>query len=298
MEREDPAAAPPPAETPAGGFTASAPARRRGSFECGLAWLGCAFTLWRRRPALWLAMSALYLVVALALKRLPFLGHFLLILLSPLALAGALGVARTLKADAEPLPAEPAEPAAGWRPLFDTTLRRPARALLAPLSDGRQVLTLILTGIVALGLAVVVALFELVLTGGSMIAGLSSAKFTLSQPLTLGHALALGAVAVLYLALAMALFYLVPLALYGSRHVIAAAIESFRACTAHAGALAVFAAPFLALHTGILVAFDHHPALGYALVFTLGLAALPAFVAGLYCSYQALFENTAPPPLD
>jgi hypothetical protein len=245
-------------------------------------------------------MSALYLVVALALKRLPFLGHFLLILLSPLALAGALGVARTLKAGAEPLPAEPAEPAtaAGWRPLFDTALRRPARALLAPLSDGRQVLTLILAGIVALGLAVVVALFELVLTGGSMIAGLSSAKFTLSQPLTLGHALALGAVAVLYLALAMALFYLVPLALYGSRHVIAAAIDSFRACTAHAGALAVFAAPFLALHTGILVAFDHHPALGYALVFTLGLAALPVFVAGLYCSYQALFETTAPPPLD
>ncbi len=268
----------------------------------GLRWLVCGSTLLRRRPALWLGMSALYLAAALALEHLPFLGHFLLILLSPVALAGSLGVARALARSAAPIPAAPAdhaadEPAVARRRLAQELLYRPARALLAPLSTPTGALTMALTGIVTLGLSVVVAFFELVLTGGSLIAGLSTLKLGApAGPFTPGYALSLGIAVALYVLLAMALLYLVPLAVFGARPVITAAIDSLRACTAHARALAVFSAPFLLLDAGILAAFDWRPALGYALVFTLGLAALPAFVAGLYCSYSALFESSPATP--
>lgn len=274
----------------------------------GFAWIACGWGLLRRRAGLWLGMTALYFVLALALKRIPFLGNFVLILISPVALAGALLVARALKRG-EPLP----EPAVapdhrGLRRVVYVALRHPAHALFQEaMGDLDRALTLIIVCIVTLGLAVAVAIPELILTGGSVISGLATAPLAAAAGFRPTLVLAMLAVAALYVLLAMALLYLVPLTLFGARLAIPAVIESFRTCIAHAAAVAAFVAPYFVIVVLIVAVFGTWHVLGYSLVFTLGLVALPAFVAGLYCSYEALFEpaetaapappgGSAPPP--
>lgn len=276
MSQDDVSASAPPPPPPAG-----AAAR-------GFAWVACGWQLLRRHTGLWLSMTALYFVLALVLKRIPFLGHFVLILVSPVALAGALLVARALKRG-EPLSEPSGTDRRGFRQIVHVALRRPAHALFQAMGDLDRALTLIIVCIVTLGLAVAVAIPEMMLTGGSMISGLASARLA-SAAFRPTLVLAMLAAAVLYALLAMALLYLVPLTLFGRRLAIPAVIESFRACTANAFAVAAFLAPYFVIVVLIVAVFGTWPALGYALVFTLGLLALPAFVAGLYCSYEALFE--------
>ncbi len=272
LDHSPAAAAPPPA----------GPAR-------GFAWIGCGCKLLRRRAGLWLSMSALYFVLALALKRIPFLGNFVLILISPVALAGALLVARAL-ARGELLPELTALDRRGLRRIVHIALRRPAHVLFEqPMGDLDRALALIIVCIVTLGLAVAVAIPELMLTGGSLIIGLTKTRLTAAglRPTLM---LALLAVAALYVLFAMALLYLVPLTLFGGRLVIPAVIESIRTCTTHAAAVAAFVAPYVVIAVLIVALLGTWRPLGYSLAFTLGPIALAAFVAGLYCSYEALFE--------
>lgn len=258
----------------------------------GLAWIGCGFALVIHGPGLWLGMSAIYFLIAMALLSIPFAGSFVLILITPIMLAGALVAARSGGQGAT----ETVEPVAGatgsvWQRLLQTLLKRPARTLFQVLADSDRSLAMIIVCIVSLGLIILVAIPELLLTGGSMVSGLTSGHLAdLLRPTMIA---AMITVAILYVLLAMGLLYLVPLTLFAERLAIPAVAESFRACARNFAPLAVFIAPFFLVNLAILAAFSEARWLGYLLSFTLGLAALPAFVAGLYCSYEELFENPA-----
>lgn len=242
-------------------------------------WIRTGFELVRRDPARWLGMTLVYLIIALLLKRIPFLGNFVLVLFTPIMLASALIAAR-----AAPGPA-PADARAWLRALTVESMRQLFRVFRR--EDHAFAITVVC--IITLGLVVLVNIPELLITGGSVVSGLAGASMAGTvRPVSV---VSMAIVAVLYLLLAMALLYLVPLTLFGNRQPLPAVAESFRACVRHRNSLALFIAPFLGVNLLIMIAFGLSHWLGYLFLAGLGIVALPAFVIGLHRSYQTLFES-------
>jgi hypothetical protein len=255
-----------------------------------MSWWRGALAIVRRDAALWVGMAALYLLAAILLKRIPFLGNLVLVLLTPIPFASALLVARRARNGEAP-----GARAGGVGVALDRWLLRPLGALTRSLRGTDEVLRLIFACIVVLGLVMLLGIVEYLLTGGSLVSGFSGARYA-DAPL---RPVALGAAAVviaLYVLVAMALLFLVHGVVFHSREPMAALAESFRLCRRHAWPLAIFVAPFLAVSALIAAAFGSSAThwLGYLLVFTLGVAALPLFVAGTLLAHQALAPGPAP----
>jgi hypothetical protein len=143
----------------------------------------------------------------------------------------------------------------------------------------------VLLGIVTLGLVMVVKIIGYLLIGGSMISGLA-ADLAGGTPFTL---LGMVLVAGLSVLLGMGLLYSVPLTVLGNRQPLDAISESFITCRAHAKPLLALVTPFFLVYVVILAAFANSPWLGSLLTISVGLLALPLFIAAAYCSYLTLF---------
>ncbi len=246
-----------------------------------LGWIGAGFERLAREPVRWLGMTLVYLVIALLLKRIPFLGNFVLVLFTPIMLSGALLAIRSA-----PRPA-PADARGWWRALTVDA----ARELFQVFQREDRAFAGVITSIVTLGLVVLVNIPELLITGGSVVSGLAGASMAgTMRPLTI---VGMVVVAALYLLLVTALFYLAPLTLFGNRQAIPAVAESFSTCVRHRKSLALFVTPFVGVDLAIMVAFSFSHLLGYLLVATVGLVLLPVFVIAMHASYQTLFETSA-----
>lgn len=246
-------------------------------------WWHSGFEIFRRDPALWLGMALLYILSAWLLKRIPFIGNFMLVLITPIPLAGAWLTARQLSGITHvPVPGQ------SWQERQRFYLGRPARALIAGFRQEVHALPLVLICIITLGLVIVVSIVELVLTGGSVISGLKAARLDSDFGVlrAIGLLLSLG----LYTLLAMTLLFVVPLVILNDRLVVPAIPESFRLCTRHASALGLFVAPFLLPLILIELAFSNSfiAPLGYLLVLTVGAISLPLFLTGTYACYREL----------
>ena len=251
------------------------------SANSALPWIREGYARVLREPLRWLGMTLVYLAIALLLKRVPFLGNFVLVLITPIMLAGALLAART------PLVPAPAD-AKGW--LNALTLDA-GHELFQVFRREDHAFAIVIVCIVSLGLIVLVNIPELLITGGSVVSGLTGAS--LAGPLRVSLVLGIVVVVALYVLLAMALLYVIPLTLFGKRQPVPAIAESFLVCLGNSAALATFAAPFLAVNLAIMIGFAFSHVFGYALLLLLGVVSLPAFVIALHASYRALFE-TAP----
>ncbi len=248
-----------------------------------LAWIRNGFERVRAEPARWLGMTLVYVALALALKRIPFLGNFVLVLVTPVMFASALIAARSTNRVAAPVDA------AGWARALTVDA---ARELFQVFRREEHAFAIVIVCIVTLGLVVLVNIPELLITGGSVVSGLAGASMagTMRPVTVVSMVVVLG----LYLLLAMALFYLVPLTLFGNRQAIPAVAESFNTCLRYRKSLSIFVAPFLGINVLIMLSFSISHWIGYLLLAALGIVALPAFVIGLQASYQTLFETRAP----
>jgi hypothetical protein len=258
----------------------------------GRAWLNCGFTAVDRRPEHWLGMALVYLLIAFALKLIPFVGDLLLILISPLLLAGAFLSARNqadAAPDTAPSPGRAAWAARDWGRLIEVALFAPARTLFQVLRREEYAFATVFLCILTLGTVMVVGIMEYLLTGGSIISGLASSS--LSAPLSALLIVRMLVLVALYILVAMALFYLVPLTLFEGMTPMAAMAESFAACRHNAGAHLWLLGTFLVPAVLILYVSALWHVAGYVLVFTLGLLALPVFVAGAWCSYTTLYRS-------
>lgn len=261
-------------------MTSDTAAPRLGALAQARAWFVCARALVERDRALWLGMAGIYLLAALALGHIPFVGSLVAVLISPLLLAGALLAARDLSAHV-------ARGAARWQ----QWLTQPLRALLQALAHEATAYPALLACVVTLGLVLIATAIEYLLTGGSLLSGLAAGQLLgAAKPGTFAAAVL---VAALHVLLAMALYFLPPLTVLGGQLVFGAVGASFRACARHAAALGLFSVGFVVLAITISVSFKLPGGVwfGYALLFTVGLVALPLFVAGLYCSYRTLFDG-------
>ncbi|BAV35051.1 hypothetical protein SCL_2774 [Sulfuricaulis limicola] len=264
----------------------SAPADDNGTTGSGPAqagtWIACGQRLVRQQPSLWYGMAAVYIVLGFLLTLIPFMGHLLLILITPMLLAGVIW------GRAHPNPAEPesAPPLSSAQALLQTWVAQPTQELLRIFSHEGRLFGAVLLGIVTLGLVMAVKIVGYLLIGGSMISGLTADLAGGTPFITFAGMVLVAGLSVL---LGMALLYSVPLTVLGNRQPLDAIAESFSACREHARPLLILVAPFFLVYVVILVAFANSHWLGYLLTVSIGLLALPLFIAAVYCSYLALF---------
>ncbi len=257
--------------------------------EQALRWFRASLDGVRADRPRWIGMAILYLAMALLLREIiPFaiIYNFLLALITPALLAGALIAARTA-----PIPLAGAT-------LPQTWIVRPFNELLQGVKRQEYLFTTVISCIVTLGLMVLIYVPALLITGGTVVAGFLTADIGVTIQWT--TVLGILVVALLYLALGMALLYLMPLGLFGKRAPISAVAESFRTCWRQRRTLAAFIAPFVIINVLISIGFNTESWIGYLLLVVVGPIALPVFVLGLHQSYGTLFETPAPvvpPPL-
>lgn len=230
-------------------------------------------------------MAGTYLVLGLMLTGIPFFGGLVFVLVSPLLLGGALLAAQALASDAP-------EQAPLSYPWWEIWLLRPLRALLLVLGDAHQTFRILVTSVLVLGLVLASAIVEYLLTGGSVLSGLAAGD--LAAPMKTARIVGISIAMLLRVVLFMALLYLVPLTVLGTRPPFAALAEGFRTCTRHALPLAIFASGFVlvAMALSALVVLSSAVWLNYLAVLIVGAFVLPRFVAGIYCSYRALFPSS------
>ncbi len=259
--------------------SADLPRHASGALAQAGTWIACGWRLIQEHKAPWFRMAALYLVLAFLLQRIPFMGDLLLILITPMLLASVVW-GRTHEHRASEPTASGHAP--GWS---EAWLKQPARELSLIFRRTDKAFPGVMLGIITLGLIMLVKIAGDLLIGGSMVSGLAAARLDVPQITTV---LGMLVVAGLYLVLAMALFYSVPLTVLGNRQPLTAVSESFSLCWRHAAPLAALAIPFFVVYFLIVAGFTLSNWLGYLLIATAGWLALPVLVASVYCSYLSL----------
>lgn len=254
-----------------------------GGISRGMAWIAQGHQEVQKHKSLWFGMTAVYFIFGYLLKLIPFMGDLLLILITPMLLAGVVwGRAQTnhadLSHDANHMPSSiPA--------LLQAWVIQPAQELVRIFTQEDKVFGAVLLGIVTLGLVMLVKIAGYLFIGGSMVSGLTAGQLNTPQMTTV---LGMLVVAILYLILSMALFYSVPLTMLGNQDPLAAIAESFSTCRKNPAALLTLCTPFFIIYLILMAVFARYHWLGYLLVISVGFVALPVFVASAYRSYQCL----------
>lgn len=244
---------------------------RPGHVQQALSWIRGGWRLLQQDRPLWIGMAAIYLVLGALLEIIPFAGHLLLVLLSPMLLAGALYA----------LP--PAGTGSAPRASAVDHIRAPARQLLQAFASEARVYPAVLMGILVVGLVVLIAIAQYLIGAGSFTAEVAAARHGVAQ--TAAAAARLLASGVMYGVLIMALFYAVHRTVYGHREPMTAIAESFVATKQQAPALAIVALVFAVPYVAVAAAFQAAAWLGYVALFSVGLVALPVLVLASYCGY-------------
>jgi hypothetical protein len=257
-------------------------------------WIVCGWRLFRTQTGLWLGMALIYLVLAILVRRIPFLGDLVLILVSPMLLVGTLLTARRVDTSATidapvaivgPVNLDCRSSPAPWQGY----LLRPAQSLLQAFTNPNKLPAALVVGVLVLGLVMFLKIALYFLVGGSLRAGFNLTQVIADPRLT--SFMAVLAVTGLYLILTMALYFLAHLSVFAEYNPMSAMTESFNACRQNLLVLSAFTAAYVLPYLLIGALFRVSPWLGYLSVFTLGLVVLPNFILGTYCSYKDLYES-------
>jgi hypothetical protein len=272
--------------------SATAAATRNG-VAVARGWIAEAWRIFRSDLWLWVGVAAFYFLAAILLKRIPFMGNLVLVLLTPIPLASALLLAREKAGSPAAVP--PAVPA-GWQERVRFFLQRPLAVFGRALRVDGFGFPLTLVCIVVLGLTMIAIIVEIMLAGGSAMTGLTGARYS-GGPLRATTLLGISVALSLYALLAMALFHMIPLIMFRRQLVVPAIIESLRTWRRAPLSLALFGLLFLVPYMLIAAAFVSSAThwLGYLLVFSVGVVVLPVFVIGNYLSYCTLHDKPPTP---
>jgi hypothetical protein len=259
----------------------------------GWGWVKHGMLLFRKEPVLWLSMAFVYLVLAILLGQIPFIGWLVLVLFTPLCMLGALPVAQALAGPGLPADAVPAPPAGrdfrAVRDYLRDLLKRAATRLFQGFSDDDKLLPIMVVSTLLLGGVVLIKILaQLLKVGGAALPAMLSGSVGPSVWVT--ALLGLLVVLILESLLLMAFLYTVPLILFRREHPLPSIELSFAGALNNLGAFAIFISLFAiagevmrVLFLLFIFPFD------YLAIFAVGLVTLPVFIAGLHASYQDLF---------
>jgi hypothetical protein len=238
----------------------------------GWQWLVEGFGLFRKSPAMWIALTialALLWVVSLFI---PVLGPLLFNLMSPALFAGLMIGCRALE---------------NGKPLEFTHLIAGFRQQAAPLVT--------VGGVYLVGTVIVVGIV-LVIAGGSTLPSMLSKPGTDIETLKAAArsvALALAVGAAVYLPLLMLIWFAPLLVVFNGLAPVAAMKLSFAACVRNMLPFMVYGAAILLLWL-VLSLPAVLGAIGGLLVIALLVASIPVLICSIYTCYQDIFAARAP----
>lgn len=274
-----------------------------GGIKRGIDWIVFGVRAVLDRKPLWFGMTAVYFVLGFLLNMIPFMGDLLLILITPMLLAGVVwgrtreyqtGQAGEADTALPPTPgmfqAWVTGPAQELTRIFSQEEERAGDGVPADQRTGKA-FDAVLLGIITLGLVMLVQITGYLLIGGSMVSGLAASQMSAPQP---GTIVGMLVVSIMYVILGMGLFYSVPLTVLGNRQPLAAIADSFSLCRKNALAVMTLSVPFLIVYLVIQAAFAEYNWLGYLLVLSVGFVLLPVFIASALNSYLSLHHSLPP----
>lgn len=241
-------------------------------------WIACGWQLFFRNRALWLAMAAIYVALALLLMQIPFIGPLLLVLLTPVLAAGALMTGRQLESEVAAAPARGTSMGDRARAVFARALNH----LLSLFSEPDKTLSVMVIATLTLGAVVVVQILTQLLhvnttAWPAMVGGGVEASIWLPWLLRLLF------VTVLKLALALIMLYAVHQVVIDQQSPLAALENSVNAGVANALPVTGIA---LVLVLPLVVATG----LGGLPLAVIGPLMLPLLVTTLYCSCKDMYH--------
>lgn len=234
----------------------------------GWQWIADGFSLFRRNPAMWIALTLVLGAMWAGSLIIPLIGPLLFNLFLPMFFAGMLAGCRALEAG-EPLQ---------LNHLF--------------IGFREQTVPLVTVGGVYLVGTVVVLGIVLLFSGSSMLPAVMEGKGA-ADPETLRAAvrsllIGLAAGAAAYLPLIMALWFAPPLVLFERTAPVEALRLSFVACLRNTVPFLVYGLALVGLWLVITLPAAFGP-LGAVLVFGLLIASMPVMVCSVYASYRDVF---------
>lgn len=238
----------------------------------GRAWITQGWGDFRRDAPLWLAMAAIYLAIALVLQLVPFIGYLVLVLITPLLAAGALGGVASRPSPLSTLPL--VERLKGL-------VRQAAGQLFQVLLDAERTLAIMVVATLALGAVVMIqVLAQLLKVGGAALPAMAAGSVGVS--IWLPALISLLVVWILKLALILISLFAVYVIAIRQETPLAALEASINACAQNAAPVGVLALVFL-------VPLAIAPYFGSLAVVAVGLIALPLFVTSSYAGYKDMF---------
>ncbi len=262
---------------------------KKADLQHGWSWVLDGLVTLKKEAGLWIGMGFIYMLIALVLKLIPFIGLLLLVLISPMLLAGALQTA------ADQLNGNltaPVRSGSGLTPQgIITNLQRAAGRLFIVFSDEEKLIPLMVISTLALGMVVAINILAVLLKiDGSALTAMAAGSVgpRVWVPALIGWFL----VRFLQLGLIMLVLYSVPLILFRSEMPLISIEKSFTASKQNFVAVCAFCVPFLLMYLFINVMFF---ALSFPFddltVLLLGWMTVPVFATGLYRSYQDIFKR-------
>ncbi len=242
------------------------------------AWIACGWQLFFKNRALWLAMAAIYVALALLLMQIPFVGPLLLVLLTPAFTAGALMTSRELETGAVAAPGH----GDTWKDRLRSLFARALDQLLRVFSEPDKILSIMVIATLTLGAAVVVQVLGQLLhvnttAWPAMVSGGVEASIWLPWMLRLLF------IVVLKLGLVLIMLYAVHQVVIDLQSPLAALENSVNACASNALPLGGVA---LALVLPLVIATE----VGGVALGVIGLLILPVLVTSIYCSYKDMYH--------
>jgi len=238
----------------------------------GWQWLVEGFGLFRKSPAMWIALTAMLALLWVASLLIPVLGPLLFNLLSPVLFAGLMIGCRALE---------------NGEPLNVTHLLAGFKQQAAPLVT--------VGGVYLVGTVIVVGIV-MVIAGGSMPPSVLPKPGTDIETLRAAArsmALAFAVGAAVYLPLLMLIWFAPLLVVFNGLAPVAAMKLSFAACVRNMLPFVVYGAAIVLLWL-VLSLPAVLGAIGGVLVVALLVASIPVLICSIYTSYKDIFAAGAP----
>ena len=240
-----------------------------------------AWAQFRRQPLPWLAMATVYVALAGALQIIPFIGYLVMVLLTPLMLAGALLTAHEWEADVR----ERANTvlADEWRERLMQRLSDAVAKLFRVFADSDRALATMVVATFTLGAIVLLQILaQLLRVGGAalpaMAAGSVSASVWLPALLSLIFIWLVKLFLILFATLAVAL------AVFRRDAPLHAMEAAARLCAAQPASLATIAVALLV--PIVLAAYISVP-----IAYLVALLTLPLYVLALHFTFKTLYPQ-------
>ncbi len=246
----------------------------------GWAWINAGWRLFEKDHALWLAMALVYLVIAIVLDQIPFIGYLLLILITPIFAAGALLASGEL--DAEPVSRPGFElNFPGWKDNLTTLFARALKQLFRVFYDPEKTLAVMVVATLTLGAAVIIQILaQLLKVGGAALPAMAAGS--VGARIWLPALISLIIIWLLKLMLVLSTLYAVYRIVANNETPLAALENSLKTCAKNPFSLAIIAGILLIP----LMLLAH---LGYIVLLVGGLFALPVLITSVYASTKEVY---------